>query len=163
MITQDTAHRTVLKVYLNEKREGTIICPSCEKSKIMSFTKFQGVRDPLKVKCTCGILFKIILEVRSYYRKSTQLQGNYTTPGTDKAGSMIVENLSLNGIGFRTRLQHNLQVGEIIDLHFELDNNVRSEILKQAVVRRVDGQFVGAKFCDLKAFDKELGYYLMPA
>jgi len=58
---------------------------------------------------------------------------------------------------------HHLQVGDVIDLRFVLDNNVRSEVCKRALVRRVQDRFVGAEFCDLKAFDKELGYYLMPA
>jgi hypothetical protein len=150
------------KIYVDEHGEGTVTCPNCEKSKRVNFVKFKSAREPLKVKCICGSLFKIIVELRNYYRKSTQLPGNYTTPGSNKSGSIIVEDVSLSGIGFRTRLKHNLQIGEVIDLRFELDNSVRSEIVKRAVVKRLHDQFVGAEFCDLRAFDTELGYYLMP-
>jgi hypothetical protein len=59
-------------------------------------------------------------------------------------------------------MQHNLQIGEQIDLRFVLDNDIRSEITKKAIVRHVQGRSIGAEFCDLKAYDKELGYYLMP-
>jgi hypothetical protein len=84
-------------------------------------------------------------------------------PSSDKAGSMIVEDLSFSGLGFRTRLKHNLQIGDIIDLRFVLDNTLRSEIVKKAIVRRIHDQFVGVEFCDLTAYDKQLGYYLMPS
>ena len=163
MTTQNAAQQVAQKVYVNEHGEGTVVCPNCEKSKIVNFVQFKSVREPLKVKCPCGHLFKIIVELRAYYRKSTQLPGQYTTPGTDKSGSIIIEDLSFSGIGFRTRLKHNLQIGDVIDLRFELDNSVRSEIVKRAVVKRLHDQFVGAEFCDRRAFDTELGYYLMPS
>jgi hypothetical protein len=56
-----------------------------------------------------------------------------------------------------------LRLGEVIELRFVLDNQVQSEVQKQAIIRRIQGYFIGAQFCDLKAFNKELGYYLMPS
>jgi hypothetical protein len=149
-------------VYVNEDHEGTIICPNCEKNKRADFSKYGESREPLKVKCGCGCLFNIIIESRRYYRKKINIPGHYTVPGSDKAGSIVVEDLSFTGIRFRTRLIHNLQVGETVDLQFVLDNKKKSEIYKRAIVKRVQGRSIGAEFCDLKAFDKELGYYLMP-
>ena len=158
MITKATTQ----KVYVNKEHEGTITCPQCEKSKRVNFAKYAGLREALKVKCSCGYLFKIVIEARKYFRKRTHLTGNYVVPGTDKSGSIVVEDLSWSGIRFQTRMQHNLQIGELIDLRFVLDNDIRSEIAKKATVRRVHGRTIGAEFCDLKAYDKELGYYLMP-
>jgi hypothetical protein len=159
MITQEA----VVKVYVNHNDEGTITCPHCEKSKQLNFAKQKTSHEPLRVKCTCGNSFKIIVEIRTYYRKKTGLRGHYATPDSNKSGSIIVEDLSLTGLGFRTRLPHSLQRGEVIALRFVLDNKVQSEVQKQAIVRRIQGCFIGAQFCDLQAFDKELGYYLMPS
>jgi len=153
---------TTQKVYVNKEHEGTITCPQCEKSKRVNFARYAGSREALKVKCHCGYFFKIVIESRKYFRKRTHLSGNYVVPGTDKSGSIVVGDLSLSGIRFQTRMQHNLQIGEYIDLRFVLDNNIRSEIAKKATVKRVHGRSIGAEFCDLKAYDKELGYYLMP-
>jgi hypothetical protein len=157
------AQRTPLRVFVDKDDEGTVTCSDCGRSKRINFVKYKDSREPLKVKCGCGSVFKIIVELRHYYRKSTQLSGHYTMPSSDKAGSMIVEDLSFSGLGFRTRLKHNLQIGDIIDLRFVLDNTLQSEIVKKAIVRRIHNQFVGVEFCDLTAYDKQLGYYLMPS
>jgi hypothetical protein len=159
MITQEA----VVKVYVNHNDEGMLTCPYCEKSKRLNFAKQKLSHEPLRVKCVCGSSFKIIIELRAYYRKKTRLLGHYATPDRDKFGSIIIEDLSFTGLGFRTRLPHSLQLGEVIDLRFVLDNKVQSEVQKKAIVRRIQGYFIGAQFCDLKAFDKELGYYLMPS
>ena len=157
------AQEAMVKVYVNHYDEGTVTCPHCEKSKRLSFIKQKTSREPLRVKCACGSPFKTIVELRNYYRKKTRLQGHYTTPDNNKSGSIIIEDLSFIGLGFRTRLPHSLQADEVIDLRFVLDNKVHSEVQKKAIVRRIQGYFIGAQFCDLKAFDKELGYYLTPS
>jgi hypothetical protein len=159
MITQEA----VVKVYVNHHDEGTVTCPHCEKSKRLNFAKQKPSHEPLRVKCACGNSFKIIIELRAYYRKKTRLCGHYATSESGKSGSIIVEDLSFTGLGFRTRFPHTLRLGEVIDLRFVLDNKVQSEVQKKAIIRRIQGYFIGAQFCDLKAFDKELGYYLMPS
>jgi hypothetical protein len=158
MITQEA----IVKVYVNHHNEGTVTCPHCDKSKRLNFAKQKPSHEPLKVKCACGNSFKIIIELRSYYRKRTRLHGHYATPDSNKSGSIIIEDLSFTGLGFRTRLPHSLQLGEVIALRFVLDNKAQSEVQKKAIVRRIQGYFIGAQFCDLQAFDKQLGYYLMP-
>jgi hypothetical protein len=159
MITQGAP----LRIFVNNDDEGTVTCPDCGRSKRINFAPYKSSHDLLKVKCGCGNVFKVIVELRHYYRKRTRLAGYYTTSRADKSGSMTVEDLSFSGLGFRTRHKHTLQMGDVIDLRFVLDNNARSEIVKKAIVRRIRDQFVGAEFCDLKAYDKELGYYLMPS
>jgi hypothetical protein len=74
---------------------------------------------------------------------------------------MVIQDLSFTGIGFRTRHSHNLQVGDLIELRFILDDQRKSEVCKKATVRRTRDKFVGAEFYDGKAYEKELGFYLM--
>jgi hypothetical protein len=80
---------------------------------------------------------------------------------------MMVENLSMSGIGFRTRVQHPVRVGDILHVRFVLDNRVRTEIAKDIVVkiviRQVADAFLGAEFCDMTADYKDLAWYLHPS
>ena len=93
----------IQKVYLDKHDDGTITCPNCQKSKRANLAAQKGRREVLKVKCGCGCAFGITIDQRKYYRKKTQLPGHYTVSGTNASGSMVVEDLSFTGIGFRTR------------------------------------------------------------
>jgi hypothetical protein len=153
----------IQKVYIDTNSEGTITCPSCEKSKRANFAKQRDLRDIFRVKCGCGCAFGIIIDQRKYYRKKLKTNGNYTVSETHESGSIIVEDLSFTGIGFQTRRPHKLLPGDMIEVRFVLDDERKSEVCKQAVVRRIREQFVGAEFVNDKAYDKALGFYLLPA
>jgi hypothetical protein len=153
----------VQRVYTDINDEGTVTCPMCQKSKRAHFTTYKHAREVLKVKCACGCVFGLVIEQRKYYRKKTSLHGQYTVVGATETGSLVVEDLSLTGIGFQTRRAHHMQVGDRIAIRFTLDNPRKTEIYKTAVVRRMRDTFVGAEFCAGTAYDKELGFYLMPA
>jgi hypothetical protein len=152
----------IQKVYLDKHDEGTVTCPNCQKSKRMNLTTQKGRREVLKVKCGCGCAFGIRIEQRRYYRKKTQLLGHYAVPGTTASGSIVMEDLSFTGIGFRTRGPHTLQLGDLVEIRFLLDDQRASELCKKAMIKRIRGPFIGAEFCDLTAYDKTLGFYLMP-
>jgi predicted RNA-binding Zn-ribbon protein involved in translation (DUF1610 family) len=158
MITKTTTQR----IYLNNNDEASITCPNCGKSKIKNLSNYKIFHTPIKVKCSCGHIFKIIIESRRYYRKNTNIPGRFKGKEPGNAGSIVIENLSLSGIGFKTRFKNNIQVGEILEVSFTLDNEAKSEIIKTVRVKRVQDNFIGAEFCDLKDFGKELGYYLKP-
>lgn len=151
------------KVYIDEKNEGTITCPNCQKSKRANFTRHKHLREVIKVKCGCGCAFGLIIDQRKYYRKKTKISGSYAIPGTNEAGGIIVEDLSFTGVGFQSRHTHKLQPGDLIEVRFILDNHLKTEMCRNAIVRRVKDKYVGAEFCDDKAYDKELGFYLMQA
>lgn len=102
---------------------------------------------------------------RQYVRKETNMPGVYQklTPEGIVGNEIIVENLSLGGIGFTTRDSAFMREGEIIDLEFILDNAERSVISKTAVIREVAGDYVGAEFieaADAAGRDPEFEAYL---
>ncbi|MGE3541041.1 MAG: PilZ domain-containing protein [Candidatus Tectimicrobiota bacterium] len=137
---------------------------------MINVADFKSVNKPLKVKCPCGHVFMISIEVRKFYRKNTRLTGEYVKISEDMAkglekGSMTVEDLSRTGIGFRTKTRHNMRENDIIRVRFTLDNDKQSEVSKSAVVKRVQDTFVGAEFLDFDAYNetnRTLGFYLMP-
>jgi PilZ domain len=160
----------IKKIYVNENEKGTLICDKCGKTRVVNLSDFKNIGKPLKVKCSCGHFFFVSIEVRKFYRKNTHLHGQYIKVSNDASkglekGTMIVEDLSRTGLGFRTRIQHNLHVKDMIRVQFALDDAQRSEVHKSAIVKRISHNFVGAEFVDFDAFNETnrlLGFYLMP-
>ncbi len=102
---------------------------------------------------------------RQYVRKDTNMPGVYQklTPEGIVGNEILVENLSLGGIGFTTRDSAFMREGEIIDLEFILDNPDSSVISKTAVIRKVEGDYIGAEFVeasDATGRDHEFEKYL---
>jgi len=160
----------VKKIYANDNEKGTLVCEQCGKSKVINLSDFKNIGKPLKVKCGCGHAFLVSIEVRKFYRKPTNLSGEYVKISDDASkglekGSMIVEDLSRTGIGFRTKLKHNVHLQDIIRVKFILDNDKHTEVSKSAIVKRVNDFFVGAEFLDFDAYNetnRTLGFYLLP-
>lgn len=102
---------------------------------------------------------------RQYVRKETKLPGVYQklTPEGIVGNEVLVENLSLGGIGFSSRDSCFMKKGEIIDLEFILDDKERSVISKTAMVTKVDGDYIAAEFvecADAFTRDREFQEYL---
>src|SRR5262245_57844350 len=93
-------------IYANLSETVTIVCEQCGRSKVFKTTAVKDLSRPLKVRCPCGAGFEVNITNRQFYRKKTRLPGTYvkSNPQTNKMleqGSMIVENLSRTGLGFR--------------------------------------------------------------
>ena len=140
-----------------------VACPACEQVKSVYTSEVNHIVQPAKVYCTCGHVFHCFLEFRRTYRKEVSLPGEYVSLKDKESGRMLVQDLSLEGIGFRTLDSHTLEVDDVVEVIFELDDRSRSEIRRQVRVRSVRGRFiVGAMFANLQYRDKALGFYLMP-
>jgi hypothetical protein len=157
------------KIYVNDNEKGTLICEKCGKTRVVNLSDFKNIGKLLKVKCSCGYFFFVSVEVRKFYRKSTRLNGEYIKISHDapkglEKGTMTVEDLSRTGLGFRTKTHHNIRVRDMLRVRFTLDNAQRSEVYKNAIVKRISNTFVGAEFVDFDAFNETnrlLGFYLM--
>jgi hypothetical protein len=160
----------IKKIYVNDNEKGILICEKCGKTRVANLSDFKNIGKPLKVKCTCGHLFFVSIEIRKFYRKSIQLNGEYIRISNNAAerlekGAMTVEDLSRTGLGFRTKAPHNIRVADILRVRFTLDDTKCSEVNKSAIVKRVTDYFVGAEFVDFDTFNetnRTLGFYLMP-
>jgi hypothetical protein len=160
----------IKKIYADEQEKGTLVCEQCGKTRTINLADFKNIGKPLKVKCGCGHIFFVSIEVRKFYRKDTNLSGEYIRISNDvtkglERGAMMVVDVSRTGIGFRTKTSHNIRVHDMLRVRFTLDDAQRSEVSKSAVVRRVDQLLVGAEFLDFDAYNetnRTLGFYLMP-
>ncbi|MGD2030744.1 MAG: PilZ domain-containing protein [Desulfobacterales bacterium] len=147
-------------VYVNDANQASITCPKCGFTKALDMTNFKNAQKSVKGKCRCGEVFGLTIEFRKNYRKKVRLPGEYRINGKGKKGDIIIENLSMNGIRFVNLGFHQISIDDTLEIQFQLDNPMRSEIRKLVQVVWVEDKMVGAKFSELNTFKSELGFYL---
>ncbi len=124
----------------------------------------QGFR---KFRNVAGNIFQLLTEEkqaqerRKYYRKDVQLAGRFDNPETGASGDILVENVSLNGVGFTALLTPTLAKNDLIRIWFRLDDARNTEIARVVRVRYLKDRYVGVQFADQKSYDGDLGFYLM--
>ena len=75
---------------------------------------------------------------------------------------MQVKNISRTGIGFVVPTEHNLKVGDRIEVMFKLDDTESTRMERTAIVRRVvEENYLGCEFTDIGHIDKDTGFYVM--
>ncbi len=156
-------HAPTNKTFVKEDSQATIVCPVCSSAKTISVEEFRHRQHVLKVKCKCGNSFSLQLEFRQFFRKDTNFQGVYDVkPPARGGGSATIIDLSLTGACFEVRGVHALKIGHKGSLVFTLDNRKKTVLYRQVVIRSVEGKRIGCEFVEERAFDKELGFYLLP-
>jgi PilZ domain len=153
----------VQKSFVNTDGIAVIKCPSCSKIKNLQADKFRGKQHTLKVRCSCGHAWSLLLDFRRHYRKETELTGTYVLESPAIGGGRLtVMNISRSGVGFTVTGLHTIKIGQKARLQFTLDNKKRTPIDKRVTVRAVLGNYVGCEFLEERAFEKDLGFYLQP-
>ena len=148
------------KVYVNDTNDATIICPKCGLKKNVDVTNFKNTQKKLKAKCRCGEVFRIILEFRKHPRKKVRINGEYSVPGRNEKGEIIIEDISADGVRFASLKPHYISKNDTVELKFTLDNTMKTEIHKLVKIKWIIDRTVGAQYIDPKSLEKDLGYYL---
>lgn len=150
-----------IRFFVKDNDITTIVCPSCYSAKTTSVTQFRNQQLTLRVKCKCGHVFKIGLEFRRQHRKNTELHGiSKLHASTFGDGNVKIVNLSLGGVGLEVEGTHNIRIGHKGTINFTLDDRKQSVIMKDIIVRSVQGNSIGCEFVSDKAYEKDLGFYL---
>jgi c-di-GMP-binding flagellar brake protein YcgR len=156
---------TQLKVYVADDGKATFVCPECGFARRIEVMHLLKEKKLIRVRCQCSKAFVVNFEMRKAYRKEVRLVGEYCLRSDEHKSpyvQMIVEDVSMTGIRFRTPMNHGLRKGDLVYMKFTLDNPRRSVIQSVAEVRWVNGKNVGVQFVDLASgSEKALGYYLM--
>lgn len=159
MTTQSSPHKS----YVKADDEAMIVCPACDTAKLISAAQFRHRQHLVKVKCKCGHVFNVHLEFRRNIRKPTELEGVYdVNPPAVGGGKIKIVNLSLNGACFEVRGIHDLKIGQQGSLVFTLDNRKKTVLFKKVTIKTVNGNRIGCEFIVDRAFEKDLGFYLLP-
>jgi hypothetical protein len=140
-----------------------ITCPKCNISKSFNANEYKTSNRGIKARCTCGNVFRCIIEFRKYYRKNVNLPGEYRNEKTGDSGLMAVESLSLSGIDFVNLTSINLIMkNDLLEVSFHLDDNNKTFIQRKAKVTASEKDTINAVFIKFQPYDKDLGFYLMP-
>jgi hypothetical protein len=162
----------IKKIYINPTEGATVTCESCGRSRKFTISVFPPEAKRAKVRCVCGVTYEVAIERRRADRKQTYLIGNYAKVGSlTVSGKMVVENLSLYGVGFRTESKRDIKVNDTIKVDFYLDrgneSNIfriddqsRTKVVKYVTVRWTDYNYLGAEFNDPSAYATELKQFL---
>jgi predicted RNA-binding Zn-ribbon protein involved in translation (DUF1610 family) len=153
---------TEVKIQVGTRDKASIICPQCGKHKEIDATRHQrkGQEHKINFTCDCGFSFDVSFNFREHYRKDTHLYGHCDIAGYRDPIEITVENLSTKGIGFTTRTPVKVSEGDEIEVEFVLKDKKRSLIRKRVTVRRIINNYIAAEFRDMKAWDKDLGFYM---
>ena len=150
------------KIFLGNSTTATFVCPKCDRSRVSDISKFLSVKAQLKIKCTCkcGHIFSVIIERRKYHRKSLELSGVVFSSEKERKFIMTVEDLSRSGCRIKILASFPFNVGDTIQVEFNLDDNEFSFISKKGVIRSINGPALGLEFTEVEKYDK-IGQYLM--
>lgn len=149
-----------IEVITADQQNVTPLLGICESSR----NEPEGFRKFRDVASNLFLMFseeRQTMERRQYYRKDVQLAGRFENPETGETGDYLIENVSLNGLGFTTLLNHCLVKNALIKVIFRLDDARRTEITRMVRVRYINERYVGCQFSDQKSYDSDLGFYLM--
>jgi uncharacterized C2H2 Zn-finger protein len=146
--------------YVGKDGRTVLRCPKCDTTKTIDTSNGHYAFRKFKATCQCGTLIKGQFEFRKHFRKKVRLSGAYKKRDTGVRGKIIVQDISLLGVGFSCLRKHHFQKGDQLDISFVLDNTKRSEVKLWVEVINIDDRFVGAKRCDPQLMQPELGFYL---
>ena len=156
----------VIKVYISDTNTATIVCPQCDKNKTVDVSRYVALDQTVRVKskCSCGHTWTSVLEKRRQYRKSVDFPGVYElvqNGETVDKGSMVVKDLSLTGLKLKLNVARNFEIDSRLLVEFHLDDNRRTLMRKNVLVKNVSGAYVGVAFSASEPQDPALGFYLM--
>jgi len=151
-----------VKTFVRDNNTATVICPACNRVKLISAEPYRNKKHVIQARCACGEIFTLRLDFRRHYRKQTSLPGTYSviTPGKPGGGVMHIRNISRVGLGFTVSGRHNLLIGDRIIATFQLNDRKQTKLRKEGIVRSIIGNYIGCQFPPDDPIEKALGFYL---
>ncbi|WP_372681085.1 PilZ domain-containing protein [Desulfosarcina sp.] len=158
--TEEKEHR----IFINDRGEGTFICPACKKGVIRDLNQFSQFQTAvrLKCKCSCGNDYRVLLERRRHFRKSVNLVGMFLFQGGSGnpiKGLIKIRNISQSGIQFSVNSMPEFKVGDKLTIEFTLDDEEHSQVHETGIVQRIQSNIVGLDFETTDHYGR-LGRYL---
>ncbi len=95
------------------------------------------------------------------YHKEVSLDGKFVLHRTKSPGRMRVDGISMLEMGFTITSNHDVRIGDFLDVSFHLDDSKRSLIERRVLVRKVHGQQIDTEVYNPPPYAKNLGFYLM--
>lgn len=155
-----------VKAFIDSEGKAIIKCPECHEVRLVdvkNYTKLdRHVR--FKVKCPCQHSFKVILERREYFRRPVTFEGTCLLKKGALRAEVKICDLSRKGMKVQFLKEMPVALGDKVLVEFRLDDEKKTLIRKEAVVRSITGLCLGMEFFSIdphNVYDKALGFYLM--
>lgn len=153
------------KAFLTGQNTAIFACSKCNRQFVKDVSQYLKIPSEvkLKVKCTCGHSWVAILEKRRYFRKTVNLTGSYICRSEGKesvSGNMTVVDISTKGLKIKLKESHTVELNDLLDVEFRLDNRTRTLIKRTVSVKNISGPYIGVAFSDYKHEDPDIGFYL---
>jgi hypothetical protein len=135
------------KIYVGQNNKAIIVCPYCAEGKKTSVNRLRGSKHTFNVKCICKRTYKVFLEFRKKLRKETFLRGTYVNHSKMGIKSeIVILDISVAGLAFLNLDIFTFEEGDDISVKFTLDDEQKTVIKKNAVVRNIRQKRVGCEF-----------------
>jgi hypothetical protein len=157
-----TEHK-ISKAFVRPDDTAVLTCPHCNKQKTILASSYIGYQHKLKVKCYCKQRFIVHLEFRRHVRKRTVLKGAYSNHSHKiSSGNLIIQDISLSGMSFTSLDIENFKVGDEFSVDFTLNDEHRTKIKKDVIVRCIRQRAAGCEFERPEdVYGGPLGYYIV--
>ncbi|MBT8355192.1 MAG: PilZ domain-containing protein [Desulfofustis sp.] len=151
-----------VNAFVNKEKYTAYACPHCQRIHRVPVAAQKGVNHKLVAHCKCLNRFEVILNFRQFYRKEVDLAGEVKNVSTGSGNwhEMVVADLSINGLRFKTTGLKEIKIGHRLQVKFTLDDRQAHEIEKEARVINISGDYYGCEFLNLAYQEEELGNYL---
>jgi hypothetical protein len=105
----------------------------------------------------------VVLEFRSRVRRKTHLRGTYINHSQgDSTGLLIVQDISVTGLAFTSLDIRKFKEGDELSVEFNLDDDHRTEVKKEVIVKDIRQRSVGCEFENPElTFGGVLGNYVI--
>jgi c-di-GMP-binding flagellar brake protein YcgR len=156
------------KVFTGSSHQAPFLCEACGKQVVKDVSRFAALDQKIQLRwtCACGRPNSVMLERRRFIRKNVNLAGVYSfknRDGRSLCAAVTVLDISQRGLRFRPVQDHRqapLQPGQRLSIRFTLDDQFKTAIDREVIVRKINGEMVGAEFISDDHYDK-LGAYLL--
>lgn len=153
----------ICKTFVRPDNTAVVTCQYCGHQNTIMADSGKGHTCKLEVTCACQHVFMVVLEFRNMVRKKTRLQGTYINHSqNDRVGAFAILDISVTGLGFSTQDAKNFQVDDKLTVEFSLDDDRKTVIRKDVIVRYICQESVGCEFAEREdPFGSAIGFYIM--
>ena len=150
------------KVYIGNSNEGKITCPGCWENKTVTVPNDLIRKRVLEITCRCGQSFSILLDYRRHSRKNVNIPGKiFHLNSKQEINNVIITSLSVGGVGFKMQSSESINLDDVIEIEFTLDDEYNAAIREEVVIKWRNGNFVGTEFHDQDMYNCDLDFYFI--
>ena len=149
------------KIYVRPDNTIVLTCPHCGQQREVLVRFF---KDKRKLRVRCCYTFRVVIEFRKRIRKKIQLNGTYINHSQeDREDNLTIQDLSVSGLSFICFNSQLFKVEDELTLEFILDDEHKTVVKKEAIVRNIRESSIGCEFTSGNelVFTGPLGYYVM--